>query len=82
MMKHAYGLTIGIYARQRDYTRGQTLQQWLLSAQCGSVRPWNHDELNRLGGHEKVEHWARITVIGVTVQIGVEHAISNWERKE
>lgn len=33
----------------------------------------------RNAGQKKHEHWVRITVLGVSVQIGLEHAISNWE---
>jgi hypothetical protein len=34
------------------------------------------------GGHEKRSYWLRITVVGVSVQMGVEHAISNWTRRK
>ena len=77
-MKHSYGLTVGMHVRQREYTRGQTLRKWLLSVGWGALKPWNHDELHRLGGHEKHSYWARVTVLGVSVQIGLEHGISNW----
>ena len=80
-VKHSYGLKIGLHARQRDYTRGQTLRQWLLSAGWGTLQPRSYDALQGPGGHARHEHWARVTVLGVSIQIGVEHSISNWERR-
>jgi hypothetical protein len=81
-MKHSFGLTIGLYARQRDYSRGQTLRQWLVSGQWGCIGPGSFDGLHIPGGHETRSYWLRITVVDVSVQMGVEHAISNWTRRK
>jgi hypothetical protein len=79
-MKHSYGLTIGFHFRQIDYTRGQSVFQWLASVQRGAIIPWDKDALQRLGGYAEYKYWARITVIGFSVQVNIEHVISNWER--
>lgn len=79
-MKHSYGITIGLHIREPDYTRGQSAWQWLLSAQRGAIRPWDQQELQRLGGHERRVHWVRVTAIGISLQINIEHDISNWSR--
>jgi hypothetical protein len=80
-MKHSYGLTIGLYIREPDYTRGQSIVQWLMSVNWGRSMPWSPDELKRPGGHEERTSWARITIAGVSLQVNIEHAISNWSRR-
>lgn len=79
-MKHSYGLTIGLHFRQPDYTRGQSALAWVLSFQRGSYTEGRYPPLSAPGGHEKRRWWARLTLFGVSLQVGVEHAASNWSR--
>jgi hypothetical protein len=79
-MKHSYGVSLGLHFRQPEYTRGQLLREWLLSCQFGQLMPF--PALHRLGGHEKRGAWARITVLGVSLQINFDHSISNWSSRK
>lgn len=79
-MKHSYSISLCIRFHQLDYCRGESLMQWIISTQWGIIKPWNSEELHRLGGHEKRLFWARITVAGISFQINIEHSISNWSR--
>lgn len=81
-MKHSYRLIIGLHFSEPDYTRGQSIIQWLLSATWGRIKPWNSEELHRMGGHEERVYWGRVTVVGVSIQINIKHCISNWSSKK
>lgn len=75
-VKHSYGLTLGLHFRQPHYTRGQSLLQWLASFCYGAyVHP---EALSSLGGHEKRSAWARVTFVGLSLQVTLSQELSNW----
>lgn len=77
-MRHSYGLTIGLHFRQHHYTRGQSGLAWILSVQRGAVTQPDHNLLQHMGGHKKDSYWVRATVLGLSLQVGIERAVSSW----
>lgn len=72
-MKHL--LCISLSLRQPGYTRGERWWHWVASVQ--------HDtyNLDNLGGTGKHVAWCRLTILGVSLQLEAEHALSNFPRK-
>jgi hypothetical protein len=69
-MKHAFSIRLSL--RQPGFTRGQRWWEWVADVSRDTY------DLARWGGHGSHTKWWRLTVFGVSLQLNIEHDLSNW----